>query len=71
MNKKWWKSAGIRALKTIAQTAAGMIAVGAAMNETNWLYVGSVAVTAGILSMLTSIAGLPEVDETEEVDKEE
>lgn len=42
-----------------------MVAVGAAMSETNWLYVGSVAITAGILSMLTSIGGLPEVDEVD------
>ena len=62
MNKKWFKAAGIRALKTIAQSAIGMIAVGAALSEVNWLYVGSVSITAGILSVLTSIAGLPEVD---------
>ena len=62
MNKKWWKAAGIRAIKTIAQSAIGMIAVGAAISEVNWLYVGSVSITAGILSILTSVAGLPEVD---------
>lgn len=64
--KKWLKAAGIRAIKTIAQTALGMITVGAAANEVNWLYVGSVALVAGVYSMLTSIAGLPEVEMTEE-----
>lgn len=59
--KNWFKAAGIRALKTIAQTAVGMIAVGAAASEVNWIYVGSVSLVAGILSLLTSIAGLPEV----------
>ena len=59
--KNWIKAAGIRALKTIAQTAVGMIAVGAAASEVNWLYVGSVSLVAGVLSLLTSIAGLPEV----------
>lgn len=63
--KKWFKAAAIRAIKTIAQTAVGMITVGAAMSEINWLYVGSVALAAGILSLLTSVAGLPEVDKTE------
>lgn len=58
----WIKAAGIRAIKTIAQTAVGMITVGAAMSEINWLYVGSVSLTAGILSLLTSVAGLPELD---------
>ena len=60
--KDWARAAGIRAVKTIAQTAMGMIAVGAALSEVNWLYVGSVSLTAGILSVLTSIAGLPEVE---------
>ena len=65
-NKEYWinwaKAAGIRALKTIAQTALGMIAIGAALQDFNWLYVGSVSLTAGILSILTSLAGLPEVE---------
>lgn len=65
-NKEYWinwaKAAGIRALKTIAQTALGMIAIGAALQDVNWLYVGSVSLTAGILSLLTSLAGLPEVE---------
>lgn len=63
MTKKWWKAAGIRAIKTVAQSAVGMIAVGAAISEIDWIYVVSVAVVAGIVSMLTSIAGLPEVEE--------
>ena len=65
-NKEYWinwaKAAGIRELKTIAQTALGMIAIGAALQDVNWLYVGSVSLTAGILSILTSLAGLPEVE---------
>ena len=62
MSTKWWKAAGIRAIKTMCQTAVGMITVGAALTEINWVYIGSVACTAGVLSMLTSVAGLPEVD---------
>lgn len=64
--QNWFKAAGIRAIKTIAQSAVGMIAVGAGMHEIDWLYVGSVALAAGILSMLTSIAGLPEVTKDDE-----
>ena len=60
---KWAKAAGIRAVKTMAQTAVGMIAVGAAVQDINWAYVGSVSLVAGILSILTSVAGLPEVTE--------
>ena len=63
--KNWIKAAGIRALKTVAQTAVGMIAVGAAASEVNWLYVGSVSLVAGVLSLLTSVAGLPEVPRDE------
>lgn len=66
--KEWLKAALIRAVKTIAQTAVGMIAVGAALSDVNWIYVGSVSVTAGILSLLTSVAGLPEVDRLETID---
>ena len=61
--KKWIKAAGIRAIKTIAQTAASLIGVGAVMSDINWVMVGSAALLAGILSMLTSVAGLPEVKE--------
>lgn len=61
--KKWLRAAGIRAIKTVAQTAAGMFTVGAAMSEVNWMYIGSVSLAAGIYSIITSIAGLPEVAE--------
>lgn len=63
MIKKWWKAAGIRAIKTIAQTAVSLITVGASLTEIDWLTVLSVSVVAGILSLLTSLAGLPEVKE--------
>ena len=63
MNMEWLKAAGIRAVKTMAQTALGMITVGMAVEEIKWAYVGSVSLVAGIYSLLTSIAGLPEVSE--------
>ena len=62
MNKKWWKAAGIRAIKTVAQTAIATIGVSATMSEVNWIMVVSASALAGILSLLTSIAGLPEVE---------
>ena len=62
MSKLWFKCAGIRALKTIAQTAIASIGTSAAFHEVDWLIVGSTALLAGILSILTSIAGLPEVE---------
>lgn len=62
MNKKWWRCAGIRSLKTICQTAVSMLTVGQAVLDVNWLNVLSVSFVAGVISMLTSIAGLPEVD---------
>ena len=61
--KRWLKAAGIRAIKTVAQTAVATVGTAAVMGEVNWVAVGSAAVLAGILSMLTSIAGLPEVEE--------
>ena len=64
-NLDWLKAAGVRALKTMAQTAVSLITVGAALTEIDWLTVGSVSLVAGILSVLTSIAGLPEVDNKE------
>lgn len=60
--KNWLKAAGIRAVKTVAQTAVATIGTAAVLGEVNWPMVGSAAVLAGILSMLTSIAGLPELD---------
>ena len=65
MNNKmtiWWKAAGIRAAKTVAQTAVATIGTAAVLGEVNWLMVGSAALLAGALSMLTSIGGLPEVE---------
>lgn len=61
--KKWLKCAGIRAIKTIAQTAVATIGTSAVMGEVNWLAVVSASILAGILSLLTSVAGLPEVEE--------
>lgn len=61
--KKWLKCASIRALKTICQTAIATIGTSAVMSEVNWLMVGSASLLSGILSLLTSIAGLPEVEE--------
>jgi len=58
---KWFKAAGIRAIKTVAQTAAATIATAAVMSDVNWLMVGSASLLAGILSLLTSVAGIPEV----------
>ena len=64
--KEWIKAAGIRAIKTIAQTAVATIGTSAVLDEVNWMVVGSAALLAGILSVLTSIAGLPELKPTEE-----
>ena len=63
MSKKWWKCAGIRAVKTCAQTAIATIGTGALLSDVNWLAVLSAAVLAGVLSMLTSVAGIPEAAE--------
>ena len=64
--KKWFKAAGIRAVKTFAQTMLGMIAIGAAISEVDWKYTVSVAVVAAFLSLLTSVAGLPELKEKDD-----
>lgn len=63
INKEWLKAAGIRALKTFAQTAVATISIGVAVNEIDWLRVLSVAAVAAVCSILTSLAGLPEVSE--------
>ena len=66
MDKKalnWVKAAGVRAVKTVAQTAVATIGTAAVMNEVNWMMVGSAAMLAGVLSLLTSVAGLPELSD--------
>ena len=60
--KQWFVAAGVRSLKTICQTAVATIGTAAVMGDVNWMMVLSASVLAGILSMLTSVAGLPEVD---------
>jgi hypothetical protein len=60
---KWLKAAGIRALKTVAQTATATIGVSVVMEDVNWIAVGSASVLAGIISLLTSLAGLPELED--------
>lgn len=61
----WIKAAGVRAIKTVAQTAVATIGTAAVLGDVDWLMVGSAAVLAGLLSLLTSVAGLPEVKEEE------
>lgn len=61
--KKWWKAAGIRAIKTVAQTAVATIGTAAVLGGVDWVMVASASALAGILSILTSIAGLPEIKE--------
>lgn len=61
--KKWLKAAGIRAVKTVAQTAVATIGTAAALGDVDWIMVGSAALLAGVLSLLTSVAGLPELKE--------
>lgn len=63
--KEWWKAAGIRALKTVCQTAVATIGTTAVMSGVDWKMVASASCLAGILSMLTSIAGIPEVEDYE------
>lgn len=59
--KMWIKAAAVRAVKTVAQTAVATVGTAAAMGEVNWIMVGSAALLSGVLSILTSVAGLPEV----------
>jgi hypothetical protein len=63
INKDWWKKAGIRAIKTMAQTALSLFTVGQVLQDIDWVMVASASLVAGLYSMLTSIAGLPEVED--------
>ena len=63
MSKEWWKAAGIRAIRTVAQTAIATIGTAVAMQEVNWVMVLSASALAGIVSILMAVAGLPEVKE--------
>ena len=65
VHKAWLKAAGIRAIKTAAQTAVATIGTAAVINQVNWLMVVSASALAGVLSMLTSVAGIPEVETKE------
>ena len=65
-NRNWAKATAVRAIKTVAQTAVATIGVSAVMTDVNWIAVGSASLLAGVLSVLTSVAGLPEVNESEE-----
>lgn len=63
MDKKWWKYAGIRAIKTFCQTAIATIGTNTVLGDVDWIMVGSASILSGILSLLTSIAGIPEAEE--------
>ena len=65
LNKRWWKAALIRALRTAVQTAAAMLPAAATITEVRWLTVLGTAALAGVASLLTSLGGLPEVDQSE------
>ena len=69
--REWIKAAGIRAIKTVAQTAIATIGSSAVMGDVKWLMVGSASLLAGILSLLMSVAGLPEINKDSEKEKEE
>ena len=64
--KNWIRAAGVRAIKTVAQTAIATIGTSAVLGDVNWIMVASASALAGILSLLTSIAGIPEVKESDE-----
>ena len=68
--REWIKAAGIRAIKTVAQTAIATIGSSAVMGDVKWLMVGSTSLLAGILSLLMSVAGLPEISKDDEKEKE-
>ena len=63
--KLWIKAAGVRAVKTVAQTAVATIGASAVLSEVDWLVVASASALAGVLSLLTSVAGLPELPDTD------
>lgn len=65
MSKAWWKAALVRAVKTMAQTGVAMIPVAVTVSQVDWLTVASTMLTAGVLSILTSVAGLPEVPKSD------
>lgn len=69
MSKNWWKAAGIRAIKTFAQVAAATIGAGAIspIHEIDWIYCLSISATAAVLSLLTSLGGLPEVEDDKKI----
>jgi len=69
--KKWIAAAGVRALRTFAQTAASLITVGAVLKDIDWIFVLSSSAVAAIYSLLTSVAGLPEVDDGTKKDEKE
>lgn len=66
MTRKWWKAAGVRAVKTVAQTAVATVGTAAVLSQVDWKMAVSASVLAGILSLLTSVAGLPEVKTEQE-----
>lgn len=68
--KTWAKAAAVRAIKTVAQTAVATIGTSAVLGDVDWIMVGSAALLAGVLSILTSIAGLPEVKAEEQIEEQ-
>ncbi|MFI3325427.1 MAG: holin [Clostridia bacterium] len=63
-SKTWWIAAGTRAIKTVAQTAVASIGVSAVFSDADWIYIVSASILAGVISILTSVTGLPEVSDT-------